>query len=272
MPEPPAAVIPVLDLMIGQIVWARHGNRDCYRPLECRITNSSQPADVAKAVFLQTGCRWLYVADIDSFAGAAPNWRVFDQLLHDGFHLMIDASWLKEERVDEAIRMIVQSGEPERIRLIVSTETISSMQQFDVLAQIIDAGISPIFSLDMQGDTVISVCEEICSGTPLELAKHAYEHGVREMILLDLQQVGTAAEATNSGDTKAAKKDENHRGKIIKEIRTQLPEMRLISGGGLGDVDDARRMLDDGCDAVLMASAIFNGSITPDEITSLSAS
>jgi len=72
-------VIPVLDLMIGQVVLAQGGNRDEYRPVHSRLTGSSQPLDVAQAIFNQTGCNWLYVADIDSFAGAAPNWQVYQQ-------------------------------------------------------------------------------------------------------------------------------------------------------------------------------------------------
>ena len=74
-------VIPVLDLMIGQIVLAQSGNRDEYRPVHSRLTGSSQPSDVAQAIFNQTGCNQLYLADIDSFAGAAPNWRVYQELL-----------------------------------------------------------------------------------------------------------------------------------------------------------------------------------------------
>ena len=61
-------VIPVLDLMIGQVVLAQGGSRDEYRPVHSRLTGSSQPLDVAQAIFNQTGCNWLYVADIDSFA------------------------------------------------------------------------------------------------------------------------------------------------------------------------------------------------------------
>ena len=83
--RPTSPVIPVLDLMIGQIVLASGGVRDEYRPVSSKLTRSSEPLDVAKAMFYQTGCDCLYLADIDSFAGAEPNWRVYNQLLEAGF-------------------------------------------------------------------------------------------------------------------------------------------------------------------------------------------
>ena len=91
-------IIPVLDLMIGQIVLAQGGKRDDYLPVNSKLTRSSQPLDVARAIYHQTGCRTFYLADIDSFAGAEPNWKVYQQLLEADFGLWIDANWLKGNR------------------------------------------------------------------------------------------------------------------------------------------------------------------------------
>ena len=177
------SVIPVMDLMIGQVVWAKGGNRDAYRPLESRLTNSSQPLEVAKAIYAQTGCDWLYVADIDSFAGANPSWPVFESLIEAGFNLLIDANWLLEQRIDEAIERFTDS---ENVKLIVSTETIRSAEQFSVFKKLIDAGITPVFSLDMRGAEVIAKDPDIARLTPLELVHQAWQAGVRHLIQLDL--------------------------------------------------------------------------------------
>ena len=84
--------------MIGQIVLAEGGNRDQYRPVDTKLTRSPQPLDVARAMFQQTGCDWVCLADIDSFSGAAPAWHVYGQLLEAGFGVWVDANWLKEGR------------------------------------------------------------------------------------------------------------------------------------------------------------------------------
>jgi len=91
-PQYISPIIPVLDLMIGQIVLAEGGNRDQYRPVDTKLTRSPQPLDVARAMFQQTGCDWVCLADIDSFSGAAPAWHVYGQLLEAGFGVWVDAT------------------------------------------------------------------------------------------------------------------------------------------------------------------------------------
>jgi len=192
-----SSVIPVMDLMIGQVVWAKGGNRDAYRPLESRLTNSSQPLEVAKAIYAQTGCDWLYVADIDSFAGANPSWPVFESLIEAGFHLLIDANWLLEQRIDEAIERFADS---DNVKLIISTETIRHADQFSVFKKLIDAGITPVFSLDMRGAEVIAKDPDIARLTPLELVHEAWQAGARHLIQLDLTTVGQGASDCNTAD------------------------------------------------------------------------
>ena len=165
-------VIPVLDLMIGQIVLAQGGNRDKYRPVHSRLTSSSQPLDVAQAIFNQTGCNWLYVADIDSFAGAAPNWGVYQQLLERGFGLWIDADWLTNDRYTQIADRLPLT----RLKVIVSSETLSSVEQFSVFETLIKNDISVVFSLDKKGDAVISQTCSLAEWTPTDLVHLSLIH------------------------------------------------------------------------------------------------
>ncbi len=267
-----SSIIPVMDLMIGQVVWAKGGNRDAYRPLESRLTNSSQPLEVAKAIFAQTGCDWLYVADIDSFAGANPSWSVFESLIEAGFHLLIDANWLLEQRVDEAIDRFAKS---DHVKLIISTETVQRADQFSVFEKLIDAGITPVFSLDMQGAKVIAKDPDIASLTPLELVQMAWQAGVRHLIQLDLTTVGQGASDLNPPDRKTDLENDlndqrSSRLSLLRTIADELPEIVLISGGGMRDNTDCQKILSSGCQHVLVASAIYDGKLTPDDIANLS--
>lgn len=250
------AVIPVLDLMIGQVVLAQGGQRDQYRPVHSRLTHSSRPLDVAQAIFNQTGCDWLYVADIDSFAGGQPNWLVYQELLQRGFGLWIDANWLQEHRY----RMLADKlGAEPRLKVIVSSETLQSEAEFAVLAELQESGLSTIFSLDRKGDAVITSPGELHQRPPLELVQLAYQQGVRDLIVLDLESVGTGCGVPDSGSATT----------LIGEIAAELPDVRLISGGGVRHADDIRRWLELGCHHVLVASAIHDGNLTPDDITRL---
>ena len=204
------SIIPVLDLMIGQVVLAQGGNRDAYRPVHSRLTTSSRPLEVAQAIFNQTGCDWLYLADIDSFAGAAPNWNVHRELLDRGFGLWLDADWLTNDRyLDIAAQL-----NPDRLKIIISSETISSRDQFSVFSKLIDSGLSPIFSLDKKGDAIVSQSDWLTTPpalSPYELVQLAYQQGVRDFIVLDLAEVGASNgfQASGSSALLAVEADRN---------------------------------------------------------------
>ena len=249
------AVVPVLDLMIGQIVLAKAGNRDEYRPVETPLTFSSQPLDVAKAIFSQTSCDWLYLADIDSFAGANLNWRVYNQLLNHGFGLWIDAQWLKGDRLSQIAEKIEKR---ERLKIILSSEALSSVDQFSKFEELKAIGIDPIFSLDQKGGSTITQ-GEMTELSSLEMVQKAYEHGVRNLIVLDLDSVGTM-NGVGSIDEGVVP--------LIREIKSQLGDIHVISGGGIKGVEDVQALLEIGCQHVLVASAIHQRKLTPDDIGS----
>jgi phosphoribosylformimino-5-aminoimidazole carboxamide ribotide isomerase len=251
-------IIPVLDLMIGQIVLATGGNRDAYQPVDSKLTRSSEPLDVAKAMFSQTGCDCLYLADIDSFSGAEPNWAVYNTLLDAGFGLWIDADWVSRnhaDRIEEKIKS------PARLKIILSSETMTSLSDFERLEQWISGGLTPIFSLDKKTDTVITRPGEMTDASSLEWIQHAYQHGVRDFIVLDLSSVGTMRGIEASPDDSLAI--------LVQEIRGEFPDTTLISGGGIRDVDDAKRLMQMGCQHVLVATAIHDRRFTPDDVTAL---
>ena len=255
-------VIPVLDIMIGQVVWAKGGQRHEYRPVNSKLIQDSNPVYVAHAVFNQTGCDWLYVADIDSFAGANPNWGAYRSLMNAGFKLLIDADWISNDRIDEALSTFANSDNTDNVKLIISTETIESLQQFNVLKKVSGAGIDVCFSIDMQGEHVIAKSPKVAALSPLQLVHQAYQQNVRNFILLNLENVGT-----NSG-IEAGTPTFDRRA-LISEIANELPDVHLISGGGVRDQADCQSFLSAGCQQVLVASAIFDCRITPDEIALL---
>lgn len=251
-------IVPVLDLMIGQIVLAEGGNRDQYLPVDTKLTRSSKPLDVANAMFQQTGCDWVYLADIDSFSGAAPAWHVYGQLLEAGFGVWVDANWLKDDRfreIDDRMPVL------DRLRLIVSSETMADTSQFDVFGELTKIGVRPIFSLDMKGSDVIGGSPEISALPPLDLVALAYEAGAQDLIVLNLSMVGTMQNEIEQ--TQASTLE------LIEQIVALYPDVRVTSGGGIASAEDAQTWLDAGCDHVLAASAIHKCRITPYDVAEL---
>lgn len=249
-------VIPVLDLMIGQVVWAKGGHRGSYSPVCCPLTHSSNPVDVARAVYNQTGCDCLYVANIDSFAGGSPVSEIYDELVKAGFSLWIDADWMGSLNCDKRTEQILKLAQQADIRLIFSSETMSSLDELSIISGLVRNGVKPIFSLDMRGGEVISKSKELTSSQkPMDMISAAWNAGIRDMILLDLESVGTYAGVSTEA--------------IVQTAIAAYPEARLISGGGIRDQADAQRLLSAGCEHVLIASAIFDCRYTPDDVANL---
>jgi phosphoribosylformimino-5-aminoimidazole carboxamide ribotide isomerase len=59
-------IIPVIDLLDGQVVRAIAGNRAAYRPIESRLAPSSDPLAIANALLDLAPFPILYVADLDA--------------------------------------------------------------------------------------------------------------------------------------------------------------------------------------------------------------
>ena len=73
-------IIPVLDLMNGQVVQAIRGERDTYQPIKSVLTSETHPLSVAQALQAETGCREFYIADLDALQGKGDHWDLIRQL------------------------------------------------------------------------------------------------------------------------------------------------------------------------------------------------
>jgi phosphoribosylformimino-5-aminoimidazole carboxamide ribotide isomerase len=82
----------------------------------------------------------------------------------------------------------------------------------------------------------------------LMLARRVVGIGVRTLVVLDLAQVGTGCGAGTEN--------------LLRAIRDEFPDVGLIAGGGVKSWDDIDRLGDAGADAVLVATALHDGTIT----------
>jgi phosphoribosylformimino-5-aminoimidazole carboxamide ribotide isomerase len=65
--------IPVIDLMHGQVVHARMGDRSSYRLLESPLSPTSDAVDVVRGLLGMFSFPALYVADLDAIQGSGDN-------------------------------------------------------------------------------------------------------------------------------------------------------------------------------------------------------
>ncbi|MSQ94179.1 MAG: hisA/hisF family protein [Gemmataceae bacterium] len=237
-------ILPVLDLMAGQIVRGIAGRRDEYRPIVSRFVDSADPIAVARAFRDQFGFTEFYLADLDAIQHARPAVEVYRRLQKEGFRLWIDAGIRTDQ--DEAVASLTQA---DCASMIVGLESIEGPHELRQLVERIGAG-RVVFSLDIKASKPLGRTKVWSFEDPWKIAEQAVEEiGVRRMIVLDLARVGIGSGAGTD--------------ELCASLKCAYPDIQLTAGGGVRGMDDVRRLTELGVDHVLVASALHDGLITP---------
>jgi phosphoribosylformimino-5-aminoimidazole carboxamide ribotide isomerase len=235
----PMDVIPVLDLMGGQVVRGVGGKRDAYAPVHSCLANSSLPGDIARALRETLGLTRLYIADLDAILADAPQWPVLEALAADGFELLADAGLRDAARAE---RLIACGA----AQVIAGLETLPGPVLLDTLMD----RFSPqqvVFSLDLMDGRPLGDVAAWETSDPAAIAARAVSQGVGSLIVLDLSGVGMARGVSTRD--------------LCRRLRHQHPDISLITGGGVREVSDLRELCQLGVNGVLVASALHDGAI-----------
>jgi phosphoribosylformimino-5-aminoimidazole carboxamide ribotide isomerase len=255
-------VVGVIDLKGGTAVHAVRGERERYRPVRSVIAgDDGDPLALAHAFRAELGLDELYVADLDAIsAGSGPGGASDHGAITggDGDHAAVLRALAREARV------MVDAGvsEPERAqalldlgahRVIVGTETLSGADALDRLLAELPGG-AVILSVDLREGRTLSPDPRLAGVPALDAVARLHRAGLREAIVLDLARVGTGA-----GPDVA----------LIAEIHAAFPDLELLAGGGVRDVEDLRALDAAGAAGALVATALHAGVIGPRELTEL---
>lgn len=232
-------VIPVIDILGGDVVHAVAGERHHYKPIKSVLVDSSNPIQVARAFKEKLARTFLYVADLDAIMGSGDNSGVLWEIKQKfNFTMMIDAG---AATLDDAVRLIKQGFD----FVVLGTETLHSL---DALKNIMDSSIGErvIASLDVKLQKTLSECAELSGLEPMGAANLLYEYGVRRLILLELDRVGTLKGPNLN---------------LLGEL-CRIPFDEVLAGGGIRDKDDLWALKKLNISGVLVASALHTGRLT----------
>jgi HisA/HisF family protein len=238
-------IIPVIDLCDSRVVHAVRGQRHRYRPVESQIATSCQPADVA-AAFLALGCRYVYVADLDAIGGSQPNTRAIDEIATSGLHVWLDAGFSEAHQVRSFGGDQGFHGD-----IVVGLETLASVDALEGMLSVIGSD-RLVFSLDHRGGTPITQIKAWQQATIAQIANEAAACGVQRFIDLDLSRVGSHTGPQGRG--------------LAAELRDVCEDAFVAIGGGVRSIDDIHMLAEQGYNAVLVATALHDGSISADDI------
>jgi phosphoribosylformimino-5-aminoimidazole carboxamide ribotide isomerase len=231
-------IIPVIDLMGGDVVHARRGERDAYRPLSSPLCNGSKPIDVVAGYLGVYSFTNIYIADLDAIMGKGDSGPIIAQLRRTfpdvGFWVDNGLSalgscraWLQRELGD----------------LVLGSEAQTDTSTIHALAPEIAAD-RIVLSLDFKDGQF--------------LGPQALRDQVRlwpqRLIAMTLSRVGS-----DSGPDFV----------LLDHLRTQAPGKNIFAAGGVRGGEDLVELHRRGITGVLVASALHAGRIGEREIAAV---
>lgn len=238
-------IIPVIDLLDGVVVRGVAGRRSEYKPVESRLAAGSDAIDVARAFRSQFGFTQLYVADLDAIMHGRPQIEIYRRLAADGFELLVDSGL----RDLEDAHAVFDTG---AAAVVAALETSPGPEQLQSLCARYGSD-RIVFSLDLTDGKPMASASAWSSMDPFTIARMSVAAGVGRMIVLDLSRVGVGAGVGTA--------------ELCQRLRTEFPELRLITGGGVRGLNDLRALASLGLEGVLVASALHDGSISPTDVS-----
>ncbi len=235
-------ILPVLDLQQGKVVRGVGGRRHEYRPIVSKWTRSTEPLALAEALRSAYGFHDFYLADLDAIAGQPPSWELFARLLARGFRIAVDAG-IREEPDGQRL---LEAG----VDCVVGLETLAGPDTLRALL-ILPCKDRLIFSLDLKDGEPLGNHACWRATDAWSIAEQVMEWGVQRLIVLDLARVGVG-EGVGTED-------------LCRRIKRAQPQVELIAGGGVRGIEDLRRLEDCGVNQALVASALQDGRLRPED-------
>jgi phosphoribosylformimino-5-aminoimidazole carboxamide ribotide isomerase len=232
-------ILPVIDLMHGQVVRGVAGRRSEYKPIVSRLTQSTDPIDIALAFREHFGFHEIYLADLNAIAGRPPALSVFEALHRHRFHLWVDAGLRGAANAEPLLERGIDG-------IVAGLETIDGPAALsDLVSQVGPKRL--VFSLDLKQGQPLLGGNTWPSRNAFAIADQAVTLGVQRMLVLDLAHVGSGAGAGTE--------------RSCRRLRDAYPQLEIAAGGGVRDERDVQSMRAAGVDWLLIASALHDGRL-----------
>ena len=228
-------IIPVIDLKNGEVVRARMGQRDQYRPIETPLSPTSDPVDVTRGLLTVHPFETLYIADLDAIAGGADNRAALTRLKAEFPRLTL---WVDNGICDRGrAQGWLDAGWGE---LVLGSET----QRDAGLVRHFAADPRVALSLDFRGPSF--------QGPPALLDET--DCWPRRVIAMTLARVGSGAGPDLDR---------------LRSIRDAAPGKNIYAAGGVRDAADLIALKRAGMAGALVASCLHDRRLSGSDIAAL---
>lgn len=232
-------IIPVIDLLNGHVVHARHGQRSLYRPIRTPLCKSSEPLDVVQALLGLYPFTRLYIADLNAIQHQGSNAAIICEIQrhYPSLDIWLDAGFSRPRDW--------QTWHGRGLTCVAGSENLASSGH---CAEIANSTSQPVLSLDFAVQGYMG---------PRELLDSPHQWPAR-VIVMTLRRVGSSEGP-----------DLQQLAEILRIGKKRAAVPRIYAAGGIRHMADIQALKARGVAGALVATALHNGRLTPEEIAAL---
>lgn len=233
----PTQLIPVIDLLGGQVVRGKGGQRATYRPIVSALCRSSDPVVVGRILRAHCATDRLYLADLDALMGGRVQTAVLRQLLlalPEVRELWLDAGFA-DAAAAAAVAGALGTALARRVLPVFASESLRSRA---ALADCFVRHPEAVLSLDRRGSERLDPAG--CWDAPALWPQR--------LIVMTLERVGTGL----GPDLQT-----------LAEVQLRAPSAWLVGAGGLRSAADLAAATAAGAAGWLVASALHDLQLPP---------
>ena len=233
-------IIPVIDYKEGNVVHAKFGMRNDYKPVSSSLCGSSDIYDVIDAILTIDNFKTIYIADLDCIEKQHLNSELWATLSteYQNINFWIDFGSMYKQWHKSAVNTA-------NIRPILGSESFKSSHELNAAIKILTSS-QPLISIDIMDNNILGPEDLLLS----------FQSWPNDVIILSIDHVGS-----HSGPNINA----------ITQIQSYNSDRKIYYGGGIRDKNDIHQLKDFNIQGALVASALHNGKLTHQDILELTS-
>lgn len=235
-------VIPVIDLMQGQVVHAKFGLRSQYQPIQSSLCNGSSPLAIVAALLKLYPFQTLYIADLDAILGVGDHTELIELISKTYPQLTI---WLDSGIRQANVYALCLSNKniAKQIKPVIGSENIANLQDYREISDACEG--RHILSLDYTATSQLGIDDlhesaRLWSDNTICMTLNAV--GSRQGI--DLKRLQT----------------------LINLNQARKRPSKLYAAGGVRDINNIEQLNKLGVTGVLVATALHSGELGKTDI------
>ena len=229
-------IIPVIDLMNGQVVHAKQGLRNQYQPIQSTISSSTAPETVLSSFLELYPFKVIYIADLDAIQKKGTNQHVILELAlqNQQCDFWIDAGL-------DLITGKEPDNKPDNIKLVLGSENKLPENEFN---QLLNDKPELILSLDFD-ESKLKENNYLLENSSL---------WPNQIITMMLSRVGS---------------DKGIDTDCLNTVIKIATDKNVYAAGGVRNKKDLVQLKSIGIKGVLLTTALHNGVITKEDLKEL---